>query len=125
MRPKLIAVEWWRYAQSLTRKPMKTMLTGPVTILNWSFVRDDLPRSEVCRQLALAIRDEFRDLEDAGAAMIHIDEPELREGTNHCADRSGTHISIGQEIASASARPALAITRKSIHICATRSSTTS
>ncbi|MGY3238421.1 5-methyltetrahydropteroyltriglutamate--homocysteine methyltransferase [Bradyrhizobium sp. USDA 4472] len=80
VRPKPITVEWWRYAQSLTSKPMKAMLTGPVTILNWSFVRDDLPRSEVCRQLGLAIRDEVRDLEDAGAAMIQIDEPALREG---------------------------------------------
>ncbi|RXH36689.1 5-methyltetrahydropteroyltriglutamate--homocysteine methyltransferase [Bradyrhizobium nanningense] len=80
VRPKPITVEWWRYAQSLTSKPMKAMLTGPVTILNWSFVRDDLPRSEVCRQLALAIRDEVRDLEDAGAAMIQIDEAALREG---------------------------------------------
>ncbi|WP_407185195.1 5-methyltetrahydropteroyltriglutamate--homocysteine S-methyltransferase [Bradyrhizobium centrosematis] len=80
LRPKPITVEWWRYAQSLTRKPMKAMLTGPVTILNWSFVRDDLPRSEVCRQLALAIRDEVRDLEEAGAAIIQIDEAALREG---------------------------------------------
>jgi 5-methyltetrahydropteroyltriglutamate--homocysteine methyltransferase len=80
VRPKPITVEWWRYAQSLTSKPMKAMLTGPVTILNWSFVRDDIPRSEVCRQLALAMRDEVRDLENAGAAMIQIDEAALREG---------------------------------------------
>ncbi|OPY95447.1 5-methyltetrahydropteroyltriglutamate--homocysteine S-methyltransferase [Bradyrhizobium sacchari] len=80
VRSKPITVDWWRYAQSLTRKPMKAMLTGPVTILNWSFVRDDIPRSEVCRQLALAIRDEVRDLENAGAAMIQIDEAALREG---------------------------------------------
>ncbi|MBB4380322.1 5-methyltetrahydropteroyltriglutamate--homocysteine S-methyltransferase [Bradyrhizobium sp. SBR1B] len=79
-RPNPITVEWWRYAQSLTTKPMKAMLTGPVTILNWSFVRDDLPRSEVCRQLALAMRDEVRDLEEAGAAIIQIDEAALREG---------------------------------------------
>jgi len=59
---------------------MKGMLTGPVTILNWSFVRDDLARSEVCRQIALAIRDEVMDLEGAGAAMIQIDEAALREG---------------------------------------------
>ncbi|MEZ2143285.1 5-methyltetrahydropteroyltriglutamate--homocysteine S-methyltransferase [Bradyrhizobium sp. DN5] len=80
LRPKPITVDWWRYAQSLTRKPMKAMLTGPVTILNWSFVRDDIPRSEVCRQIALAIRDEVRDLENAGATMIQIDEAALREG---------------------------------------------
>ncbi|WP_338700997.1 MULTISPECIES: 5-methyltetrahydropteroyltriglutamate--homocysteine S-methyltransferase [Bradyrhizobium] len=79
-RPKPMTVEWWRYAQSLTQKPMKAMLTGPVTILNWSFVRDDIPRSEACRQIALAIRDEVTDLEKAGAKMIQIDEAALREG---------------------------------------------
>ncbi|WP_439373432.1 5-methyltetrahydropteroyltriglutamate--homocysteine S-methyltransferase [Bradyrhizobium sp. DASA03120] len=79
-RPKPMTIEWWRYAQSLTRKPMKAMLTGPVTILNWSFVRDDIPRSEACRQIALAIRDEVADLEKAGATMIQIDEAALREG---------------------------------------------
>ncbi|OCK62379.1 5-methyltetrahydropteroyltriglutamate--homocysteine S-methyltransferase [Bradyrhizobium sp. LMTR 3] len=79
-RPKPMTVEWWQYAQSLTKKPMKAMLTGPVTILNWSFVRDDIPRSEACRQIALAIRDEVTDLEAAGAGMIQIDEAALREG---------------------------------------------
>jgi 5-methyltetrahydropteroyltriglutamate--homocysteine methyltransferase len=79
-RPKPMTVEWWQYAQSLTEKPMKAMLTGPVTILNWSFVRDDIPRSEACRQIALAIRDEVTDLEAAGAGMIQIDEAALREG---------------------------------------------
>jgi 5-methyltetrahydropteroyltriglutamate--homocysteine methyltransferase len=79
-RPKPMTVEWWQYAQSLTLKPMKAMLTGPVTILNWSFVRDDIPRSEACRQIALAIRDEVVDLEAAGAGMIQIDEAALREG---------------------------------------------
>lgn len=79
-RPNSMTVGWWSYAQSLTEKPVKGMLTGPVTILNWSFVRDDLPRSEACRQIALAIRDEVLDLEEAGAAMIQIDEAALREG---------------------------------------------
>lgn len=79
-RPAPMTVEWWTYAQSLTKKPLKGMLTGPVTILNWSFVRDDVPRSAACRQIALAIRDEVRDLEKAGAAMIQIDEAALREG---------------------------------------------
>ncbi|MDI4237387.1 5-methyltetrahydropteroyltriglutamate--homocysteine S-methyltransferase [Bradyrhizobium sp. Arg237L] len=79
-RPQPMTVEWWQFAQSLTTKPVKAMLTGPVTILNWSFVRDDLPRSEVCRQIALAIRDEVHDLEAAGAGMIQIDEAALREG---------------------------------------------
>jgi 5-methyltetrahydropteroyltriglutamate--homocysteine methyltransferase len=79
-RPKPMTVEWWQYSQSLTGKPMKGMLTGPVTILNWSFVRDDQPRSTTCRQIALAIRDEVVDLERAGAAIIQIDEAALREG---------------------------------------------
>ncbi|WP_425906492.1 5-methyltetrahydropteroyltriglutamate--homocysteine S-methyltransferase [Nitrobacter sp. TKz-YC02] len=79
-RPKPMTVGWWKYAQSLTSKPMKGMLTGPVTILNWSFVRDDVPRSLACRQIALAIRDEVADLEAAGASMIQIDEAALREG---------------------------------------------
>jgi 5-methyltetrahydropteroyltriglutamate--homocysteine methyltransferase len=79
-RPKPMTVGWWKYAQSLTKKPMKGMLTGPVTILNWSFVRDDVPRSAACRQIALAIRDEVADLEAAGATMIQIDEAALREG---------------------------------------------
>jgi len=79
-RPKPMTVEWWRYAQSLTKKPMKGMLTGPVTILNWSFVRDDVPRSQASKQIALAIRDEVLDLEAAGATMIQIDEAALREG---------------------------------------------
>ena len=79
-RPKPMTVDWWRYAQSLTHRPMKGMLTGPVTILNWSFVRDDQPRSATCRQLAFAIRDEVVDLENAGAPIIQIDEAALREG---------------------------------------------
>ncbi|HEX6972100.1 MAG TPA: 5-methyltetrahydropteroyltriglutamate--homocysteine S-methyltransferase, partial [Limnochordia bacterium] len=79
-RERPMTVEWSRYAQSLTAKPVKGMLTGPVTILQWSFVRDDQPRSETCRQLALAIRDEVLDLEEAGIRIIQIDEPALREG---------------------------------------------
>ena len=79
-RKKPMTVEWSRFAQSLTVKPMKGMLTGPVTILQWSFVRDDQPRSETCRQIALAIRDEVTDLEAAGIRVIQIDEPALREG---------------------------------------------
>ena len=79
-RPKAMTVEWIKYAQSLTAKPMKGMLTGPVTILNWSFVRDDQPRSVSCYQLALAIREEVLDLEKAGVHVIQIDEAALREG---------------------------------------------
>ena len=79
-RPKAMTVDWWRYAQSLTDRPMKGMLTGPVTILNWSFVRDDVTREQACRQIAFAIRDEVADLEAAGAKVIQIDEAALREG---------------------------------------------
>lgn len=79
-RPKAMTVEWIKYAQSLTDKPLKGMLTGPVTILNWSFVRDDQPRPQSCYQLALAIRDEVQDLEAAGVNIIQIDEAALREG---------------------------------------------
>ncbi|WP_051081809.1 5-methyltetrahydropteroyltriglutamate--homocysteine S-methyltransferase [Thioalkalivibrio sulfidiphilus] len=79
-RPRAMTLEWIGYAQSLTPKPMKGMLTGPVTMLNWSFVRDDQPRSLTCRQLALAIREEVLDLEKAGIRIIQIDEAALREG---------------------------------------------
>lgn len=79
-RPRPMTVEWISYAQSLADKPMKGMLTGPVTILNWSFVRDDQPRSVTCKQLALAIRAEVLDLEKAGIGVIQIDEAALREG---------------------------------------------
>jgi len=79
-RPRPMTVEWATYAQSLTKKPMKGMLTGPVTLLNWSFVRDDQPRALTCRQLALAVREEVLDLERAGVRVIQIDEAALREG---------------------------------------------
>ncbi len=79
-RPHAMTVAWSEYAQSLTDKPVKGMLTGPVTILQWSFVRDDQSRSETCTQIALAIRDEVLDLEDAGIKLIQIDEPAIREG---------------------------------------------
>lgn len=79
-RTRPMTVEWIRFAQSLTNKPVKGMLTGPVTMLNWSFVRDDEARSTCCCQLALAIREEVLDLEQAGVNMVQIDEPALREG---------------------------------------------
>lgn len=79
-RPKAITVEWSQFAQSLTHKKMKGMLTGPVTMLNWSFVRDDQSRKETCNQLALALRDEVKELEQAGIQIIQIDEAALREG---------------------------------------------
>ncbi|MCI0748914.1 MAG: 5-methyltetrahydropteroyltriglutamate--homocysteine S-methyltransferase, partial [Nevskiales bacterium] len=85
-----MTVRWAQYAQSLTDRPVKGMLTGPVTILQWSFVRDDQPRSATARQIALAIRDEVNDLEKAGIRVIQIDEPAIREGLPlRKADRTG------------------------------------
>ncbi|MCK5834291.1 MAG: 5-methyltetrahydropteroyltriglutamate--homocysteine S-methyltransferase [Lentisphaeria bacterium] len=79
-RPNAMTVDWIKYAASLTEKPMKGMLTGPVTILCWSFLRNDLTRQEVCQQIALAIRDEVQDLEMAGIKVIQVDEAAFREG---------------------------------------------
>ena len=79
-RPEPMTVRWSQYAQSLTNKVMKGMLTGPVTILQWSFVRNDIPRSTVCKQIAVALSDEVLDLEKAGIKVIQIDEPAIREG---------------------------------------------
>jgi len=91
-RPRPITVEWISYAQSLTDKPIKGMVTGPVTMLCWSFVRDDLPRDVVCRQLALAVRDEVQDLEQAGIQLIQIDEAALREGMPLRKDEAETYL---------------------------------
>ena len=79
-RPKAMTVEWMTYAQSKTEKIMKGMLTGPVTILNWSFVRDDLERGEVSKQIAVALSDEIDDLQKAGIKMIQVDEAAFKEG---------------------------------------------
>lgn len=79
-RPKAMTTEWITYAQSLTKKLVKGMLTGPVTILNWSFVRDDVPRSVVCKQIALGIADEIDDLQKAGIKIIQVDEAAFKEG---------------------------------------------
>lgn len=80
VRPEPMTVRWSQYAQSLTNKVMKGMLTGPVTILQWSFVRNDIPRSSVCKQIGVALSDEVLDLEKAGIKVIQIDEPAIREG---------------------------------------------
>ncbi|MFW6124926.1 MAG: 5-methyltetrahydropteroyltriglutamate--homocysteine S-methyltransferase, partial [Pirellulales bacterium] len=79
-RPAPMTVAWIRHAASQTERPVKGMLTGPVTILGWSFVRDDQPAADTCRQIALAVRDEVADLEAAGVPIIQIDEPAFREG---------------------------------------------
>jgi 5-methyltetrahydropteroyltriglutamate--homocysteine methyltransferase len=86
-RPAPMTVDWITYAESQTDKPVKGMLTGPVTMLQWSFVRDDQPRSQTCEQLALAIRDEVEDLEKAGIPIIQVDEPAIREGLPLRKDR--------------------------------------
>ena len=92
LRPAPMTVGWSSYAQSLTAKPVKGMLTGPVTLLQWSFVRDDQPREETCRQLALALRDEVTDLEQAGIRVIQIDEPAFREGLPLRRDEWSTYL---------------------------------
>jgi len=78
--PKAMTVFWSQYAQSVTKRPMKGMLTGPVTILNWSFVKNDQARSETCYEIALAMKDEVEDLEAGGINVIQIDEAALWEG---------------------------------------------
>jgi 5-methyltetrahydropteroyltriglutamate--homocysteine methyltransferase len=91
-RPRPMTVDWSVYAQSLTIRPMKGMLTGPITLLQWSFVRDDQPRSDTALQIALAIRDEVADLERAGIAIIQIDEPAIREGLPLRRAQWGTYL---------------------------------
>jgi 5-methyltetrahydropteroyltriglutamate--homocysteine methyltransferase len=91
-RPAPMTVAWLTYAQSLTRRPVKGMLTGPVTMLKWSFERDDQPRAATARQLALAIRDELADLEAAGIGVIQVDEPALREALPLRRDRRDAYL---------------------------------
>ena len=91
-RPAPMTVSWSTYAQSLTNRPVKGMLTGPVTILEWSFVRDDQPRALTCRQIALAIREEVLDLEQAGIRIIQIDEPAFREGLPLRQDKQKAYL---------------------------------
>ncbi|HWM36882.1 MAG TPA: 5-methyltetrahydropteroyltriglutamate--homocysteine S-methyltransferase [Streptomyces sp.] len=96
-RPAPMTVEWTRYAQSQTRRPVKGMLTGPVTMLAWSFVRDDQPPAETARQVALALRDEVADLEAAGAGVIQVDEPALRETLPLRADGHAEYLAWATE----------------------------
>ncbi|MBY6186428.1 5-methyltetrahydropteroyltriglutamate--homocysteine S-methyltransferase [Marinobacter hydrocarbonoclasticus] len=91
-RPGPMTVRWAQYAQGLTTKPVKGMLTGPVTLWKWAFVRDDAPRSMVLNQLALAVRDEVGDLEQAGIGIIQIDEPALREGLPLALSEQGRYL---------------------------------
>ncbi|CAM6072278.1 unnamed protein product [Sphagnum tenellum] len=89
--PKAMTVFWSQYAQSVTKRPMKGMLTGPVTILNWSFVRNDQTRSETCYQIALAIKDEVEDLQAGGINVTQIDEAALQEGLPLCKSEQADH----------------------------------
>ncbi|MCP2257831.1 methionine synthase (B12-independent) [Streptoalloteichus tenebrarius] len=91
-RPEPITVEWARYARSRTSRPVKGMLTGPVTMVQWSFVRDDQPRAETAKQVALALRDEVADLEAAGIGVIQVDEPALREGLPPRAEHRAEYL---------------------------------
>jgi 5-methyltetrahydropteroyltriglutamate--homocysteine methyltransferase len=123
-RPKPMTVEWIKFAQSLTDKPMKGMLTGPVTILNWSFVRDDQPRSVSCYQLALAIRQEVLDLEKAACALFKLTKQRCAKAC-HCDALNGTAICAGQSNRSASPPMASATKHRYTRTCAIPNSTTS
>ncbi len=116
-RPDPMTVDWSRYAQSLTTRPMKGMLTGPVTILQWSFVRDDQPRSDTCRQIAFAIRDEVSDLEAAGLKVIQIDEPAIREGLPLRRAAWAEYLSWAVECFRLSASPVADATQIHTHMC--------
>ncbi|WP_331767001.1 5-methyltetrahydropteroyltriglutamate--homocysteine S-methyltransferase [Embleya sp. NBC_00896] len=116
-RPEPMTVRWTRYAQSRTERPVKGMLTGPVTMLAWSFVRDDQPLGDTARQVALALRDEVLDLEAAGAAVIQVDEPALRETLPlRAADRADYLAWAGEafRISTAAVRPD---TQVHTHMC--------
>ncbi|MBW7996688.1 MAG: 5-methyltetrahydropteroyltriglutamate--homocysteine S-methyltransferase [Candidatus Glassbacteria bacterium] len=112
-----MTVRWSEYAQSRTRKPMKGMLTGPVTMLNWSFVRSDIPRGDVCRQIALAIRDELTDLEKAGIGVVQVDEPALREGLPLQKDKQDAYLKWAVDAFRLSAGGADSSTQVHSHMC--------
>jgi 5-methyltetrahydropteroyltriglutamate--homocysteine methyltransferase len=116
-RPTAMTVEWWRYAQSRTEKPMKGMLTGPVTILQWSFVRDDQPRAETCTQIGLAIQDEVLDLEAAGAKVVQVDEAALREGLPLRAAERDEYVRWAVDCFRLATAPARADTQIHTHMC--------
>jgi len=116
-RPRPMTVGWWEHARSLTERPMKAMLTGPVTILQWSFVRDDQPRRETCTQIALAIQDEVVDLEAAGAGMIQIDEAALREGLPLRRADQDDYVRWAVDAFRLTTAPARAETQVHTHMC--------
>ena len=116
-RPEAITVEWARYAQSLTDKPVKGMLTGPVTILCWSFPREDVSREIIAKQIALALRDEVEDLEKAGIGIIQIDEPALREGLPLHQSEWATYLNWAVEAFRLNAAVARDETQIHTHMC--------
>ncbi len=116
-RPAPMTVEWITYAQSLTDKPMKGMLTGPVTMLNWSFVRDDLDRELVYKQMALAIADEVRDLQDAGIKVIQVDEAAFKEGYPLRNENRSEYERVAVESFKISTAPARPKTQIHTHMC--------
>lgn len=116
-RPRPMTVDWTVYAQSLTARPMKGMLTGPITILQWSFVRDDQPREQTALQIALAMRDEVRDLEAAGIGVIQIDEPALREGLPLRRAAWGEYLAWAARAFRISAAGAADATQVHTHMC--------
>ena len=116
-RPAPMTVEWTRYAQSQTRRPVKGMLTGPVTMLAWSFVRDDQPSAETARQVALALRDEVGDLEAAGAGVIQVDEPALRETLPLRADGHAEYLAWATESFRLATGSVRADTQIHTHMC--------
>ncbi|WP_229418383.1 5-methyltetrahydropteroyltriglutamate--homocysteine S-methyltransferase [Massilia sp. Root351] len=116
-RPRAMTVDWAVHAQSLTGKPVKGMLTGPVTILQWSFVRDDQPRAQTTLQIALAIRDEVADLEQAGIGIIQIDEPAVREGLPLRRSRWGEYLDWATRAFRVSASVAADATQIHTHMC--------
>jgi 5-methyltetrahydropteroyltriglutamate--homocysteine methyltransferase len=116
-RPKAMTVDWITYAQSKTDRVMKGMLTGPVTILNWSFVRDDLERSEVSKQIALAIADEVDDLQKAGIKMIQVDEAAFKEGYPLRDSKIPTYEEWAVRDFKICVAPAVATTQIHTHMC--------
>jgi 5-methyltetrahydropteroyltriglutamate--homocysteine methyltransferase len=116
-RPEPMTVRWWQTAQRLTDRPVKGMLTGPVTILQWSFVRDDQPRRDTCRQIALAMRDEVLDLERAGAFAIQVDEAALREGLPLRRADQADYVRWAVDCFRLTVAPARAETQIHTHMC--------
>ncbi|HEU4563254.1 MAG TPA: 5-methyltetrahydropteroyltriglutamate--homocysteine S-methyltransferase [Gemmatimonadaceae bacterium] len=116
-RPAAVTVEWWRYAQSLSSRPVKAVLTGPVTLLQWSFVRDDQPPRVTCLQLALAVQDEVLELERAGAAVIQVDEPAFREGLPLRREAWSDHLAWAVGCFRVATGAASAATQIQTHMC--------